>query len=443
MDTNNKKRIKIIIVGAGISGLFLANCLLDTNVDFIILEKEEVKKEYHGSDFYLSPNGIRALDQLGIWNKIKDKGVFTKYIDYIDKNGNKWATIDWKENEQRYGYPVFSIIRQKLLIELWNNINDDNINIGKKVINIEEHKNNIKVFCEDKSIYECDFVVGADGSFSKIRNIMYNNMDQNMLPDSDKEKLNIEYSAIFGVSKPSPNINCNGRLEWHIQPNLSYFLHVQPNNEITWFLGEKINNNKNNINNLNKYIKTNINDIKIKYKDLLTNHNCNFGSILDRSIVSVKVNLEEKLFETWYNNRIVLIGDAAHKLLPYAAQGANQAIEDCIVLTNCLYDYFKLNIKNKENITSDDFNNIFKKYQDLRKPRIRKMVNDSRKSRDLINIPNFYYKTMSKLLHNFLPKSIFIKMMDERYNVRPILKFKKEPKINKTDKYIEPHDYNY
>ncbi len=442
MDTDNKKRLKVIIVGAGISGLFLANCLLDTNIHFIILEKEKTKKEYHGSDFYLSPNGIRALDQLGIWNKIKDKGVFTEYIDYIDKNGKKWATIDWKENEKRYGYPVFSIIRQKLLIELWNNINDNNIYIGKKVVNIEEHEDNVKVFCDDESFYESDFIVGADGSFSRIRNLMYNKIDQNILPESDKEKFNIEYSAIFGVSKESPDIKCNGRLEWHIQPNLSYFLHVQPNNQITWFLGEKINNTNDN-NKLDNYIKTNIDDIKIKYKDLLTNHNCKFGDILDRSIVSVKVNLEEKLFETWYNKRIVLIGDACHKLLPFAAQGANQAIEDCIVLTNCLYDYLKNNIKDKQNMNSNDFNNIFKKYQDLRKPRIKQMVEDSRKSRDLINIQNLKWEIYSKLLHNFLPKFIFTKMMDERYNIRPILKFKNEPKINKSNKYIEPNEYNY
>ena len=433
-----EERMNVIIVGAGISGLFLANCFLAANINFIILEKESTKKEYHGSDFYLSPNGIRALDQLGIWNKIKDKGVFTEYIDYIDKNGNKWATIDWRENEKRYGYPVFSIVRQKLLIELWNNINDENIHIGKKVIDIEQTTNNIKVFCQDSSSYEGDFIVGADGAFSKIRKLMYEKIDREILPVTDKEHLKVEYSAIFGVSKQSPNIRCNGRLEWHIQPNLSYFLHVQPNNEVTWFLGE--NSKDNNIKEINKYRKSDIVDIKNKYKDLLTNHNCKFGDILDRSIVNVNVNLEEKLFETWHNDRIVLIGDSVHKLLPFAAQGANQAIEDCVVLTNCLYNHFIVNNKQK---TISDLNNCFKEYQDLRKPRVKKMLDHSRKSRDLINIPNIYYKMMSKLLHNFLPNFVFIKMMDERYNIRPILVFKDPPKINKTEKYIEPSDYLY
>jgi len=425
MDKN--KRLKVIIVGAGIAGLVLANCLLDTNIDFIILEKEKYKKEYHGSDFYLSPNGIRILDQLGIWKKIKDRGVITKYIDFIDKNNKTWASLDWEENEERYGYPIFSIIRQKLLVELWSNINDNNIYIGKKVINIEENKNSIKVFCEDDDKhFEADFIVGADGAFSKIRRLMYDDIND-ILPNSDKEPLNSEYSAIFGVSKESPNIKSNGRLEWHIQPNLSYFLHVQPNNEITWFLGEKDKSKNTTV--LDKYKKTDIEKIKDKYKDLKTNHGCNFGDILDRAIVSVEVNLEEKIFSTWYNNRIVLIGDAAHKLLPFGSQGANQAIEDGVVLTNCLYYYFKDHVKNSQSITSNDFNNIFKKYQDLRKPRVEILYDESRRTKDLINIPNFYYKILSKIVYSYMPLSFFIKTLDKRFEYRPILEFKKEPEI--------------
>ncbi|KAF9939668.1 hypothetical protein BGZ70_006431, partial [Mortierella alpina] len=51
-----------------------------------------------------------------------------------------------------------------------------------------------------------------------------------------------------------------------------------------------------------------------------------------------RVYLEDKLFETWHHNRTVLIGDAAHKLLPSAGQGAVNAMQDAVILANCLYD---------------------------------------------------------------------------------------------------------
>jgi FAD dependent monooxygenase len=433
--TDNRK-LKVIIVGVGIAGLVLANCLIDTNIDFIMLEMYDYKKEYHGSDFYLSPNGIRVLDQLGIWERIKDKGVFTNFVDFIGKDNNKWATLDWTGIEEKYGYPIFSIIRQKLLIELWRNINDNNIDIGKKVINIKEYdEKKLEVICEDGTTYKCDFVVGADGSFSKVRKIIYEEIG-NELPDSDRDYLNLnsEYSAIFGVSKKSEDISCNGRLEWHIQPNLSYFLHVQPepNNEITWFLGEKKDETVK-----DKYNKLDLEEIKNKYKDLKTNHGCTLGDILDRSIVSIKVNLEEKLFETWYHNRIVLIGDAAHKLLPYGSQGANQAIEDAVVLTNCLYNYFKNYTKNYKNMTTNDYKNIFEEYQSLRKPRVKKLFDESKNTKDLINIPNLYYKILSKIIYN-MPTYFFSKTLNERFKYRPILLFKEEPK---TKKPFEDYEY--
>ncbi|KAF9996625.1 hypothetical protein BGZ79_009630 [Entomortierella chlamydospora] len=51
-----------------------------------------------------------------------------------------------------------------------------------------------------------------------------------------------------------------------------------------------------------------------------------------------KVFLEEKVFQTWYHGRSVLIGDACHKLLPGAGQGAVMAMKDAVVLANCIYN---------------------------------------------------------------------------------------------------------
>ncbi|KAF9154420.1 hypothetical protein BG015_000969 [Linnemannia schmuckeri] len=64
-----------------------------------------------------------------------------------------------------------------------------------------------------------------------------------------------------------------------------------------------------------------------------------FGDLLDKTEVDKisKVTLEQGVSRHWFHGRTVLIGDAAHKSLPYAGQGANQAILDCIALVSKLY----------------------------------------------------------------------------------------------------------
>ncbi|KAG0285670.1 hypothetical protein BGZ96_010122 [Linnemannia gamsii] len=64
------------------------------------------------------------------------------------------------------------------------------------------------------------------------------------------------------------------------------------------------------------------------------------GDLFDESPVEgiSKVYYEDMLFETWTHGRTVLIGDAAHKLLPSTGQGAVNAMQDAVILANCLYD---------------------------------------------------------------------------------------------------------
>lgn len=73
-----------------------------------------------------------------------------------------------------------------------------------------------------------------------------------------------------------------------------------------------------------------------------------------------KVMLEEKLFETWYHNRTVLIGDSCHKMLPNAGRGALNAMMDAVVLANTIYE---ITSATPENITA-----ALKEYYEIRYP---------------------------------------------------------------------------
>lgn len=87
------------------------------------------------------------------------------------------------------------------------------------------------------------------------------------------------------------------------------------------------------------------------------------GNLIDATdpeLIS-KVFLEVKLFETWYHGRTVLIGDAVHKMPPSAGQGAVNAMEDAVVLANCLYE-----ISDGQEVTPERITEAFKDYREQR-----------------------------------------------------------------------------
>lgn len=70
----------IIIIGAGLSGLFLANCLTKFKINFIILESKTFKDSVGGSHITLFPNSLKVLEQLGLYDKIKEYGTYLNKV---------------------------------------------------------------------------------------------------------------------------------------------------------------------------------------------------------------------------------------------------------------------------------------------------------------------------------------------------------------------------
>ena len=68
--------------------------------------------------------------------------------------------------------------------------------------------------------------------------------------------------------------------------------------------------------------------------------------------------LEREPLKTWSEGRVVLLGDSAHPMTPYMAQGAATSIEDAAVLARCVAE-----------MKGDDIEGAFKRYEAHRKPR--------------------------------------------------------------------------
>ncbi|KAG0216579.1 hypothetical protein BGX31_000596 [Mortierella sp. GBA43] len=128
-----------------------------------------------------------------------------------------------------------------------------------------------------------------------------------------------------------------------------------------------------------------------------------------------KVMLESKLFKVWHHERTVLIGDACHKILPFAGQGAIQAILDGVSLANALYDIKSNSI--------EDVTKAFKRYSSERFPIARAAVVGSQSFGKLLNVQGRLSNFVRKISFSKVPDWIMRLATDKLHLHRPQLSY--------------------
>lgn len=177
---------KVIIVGAGIAGLTLANALQKAPVDieYVILEAYGTIAPQLGAGIVLLPNGSRILDQLGVYpalarqtQEVGDSGVY-------DANGTlliKERSDTGKLVGARMGYPLSWCERRTIVKTLMEHLDHSKGTIltNKRVSRVQQsEKDGATVFCTDGSSYHGDVVVGADGVHSAVRNELWRTLEE-------------------------------------------------------------------------------------------------------------------------------------------------------------------------------------------------------------------------------------------------------------------------
>ena len=322
---------KIAIIGAGISGLFIANLFKrNPNYQITIYEKNTSINLDEGYGVQLSVNSIKLLNEIG-FEKLHNNEKFTpeKINFYSDKSLDKICELDITEfNSEDCKYTT---LKRSSLINFLKTDLEGLIRTGYNISKIDQKDEKIKLSFENAEVKECDYLIISDGVFSKSKSLMSK--------DEAKPKYN-NTLAIRGILNKSPeNIDIKN-IALFLGSDFHHVIYpVNPNGDLNFIAIMKyqlsIEEQKNySLFSDNSFIKKVLEKFPSRNKSFL-------DDLKELKIFPVFVS---ENFYKLQNNNIHFIGDAFFAFPPSFAQGASQSIEGA-------YDLFK----SIENSTESNF----------------------------------------------------------------------------------------
>ena len=329
---------KIGIIGAGISGLFIANLFKkNSKYQVSIFDKKNSLDLNRGYGVQLSVNSVKLLNEIGFNKLKKDEKFYPEKINFYSKKvQDKICELDITEfnsNDCKY-----TTLKRSTLINFLKKDLEDLIKTNYSVSKIDQEQEKIKLTFENEETHECDFLIISDGVFSKSRNLVSNNQIQPKYNDT---------LAIRGMI-PAKNIIDKKNILLFLGSNFHHVIYPVSSSEdlnLIAIMKYKLSADEQKNYSLfdDKSFKQKIlNNIPMENKEL-------FSNLKELKIFPVFVS--DNFFEV-KNKNIYFIGDAFFAFPPSFAQGASQSIEGAYELFVCIENNFNTNFfKNRVNKT--------------------------------------------------------------------------------------------
>ena len=308
----------VLIVGGGIGGLSVAIGLGRAGVQAEIVEIKD-KWAIYGVGIIQPGNAIRAYKALGVANRCIEQGFVYKRQRHYDADGNligerMMPRIDGLDLVGHCGIPRPAL--QDILVSTAVDTGA-RIRMGVTVEALRDQQHGIDVEFTDGSVGSYDLVVGADGTYSKIREMV--------LGDIYKPRFSGQGCWRFSTEKPP-------EMDWSCGfhgPNKAGLIPLTRDSMYMFLTTSEPGNPWMPDDRLHELM-----------RDRLHGHRGLAGEICER--IQRPESVVYKPLETvlvpppWHRGRVLLIGDAAHTTTPHHAQGAAMAVEDAVVLSELL-----------------------------------------------------------------------------------------------------------
>ncbi|MFJ5140501.1 FAD-dependent monooxygenase [Streptomyces sp. NPDC088707] len=360
-----EERPHVSVVGAGIGGLTLAGALSSMGVPYTVYEQTRRLAEV-GAGVQLSPNAVRPLLRLGLGPALRERAVAIEAMEVRGWSGRPIArTPLGAECERMFGAPYFTVHRAHLHDALLTLVDEGSLKLGERLSEARETDasgDGVRLAFEDGTVRGAELVVGADGIHSTVREAFRRDepefsglgiyrglVPMDRLPDAARAPLVRLWLGPGGhfVCYPvaaGEYLSFAATVPMAQSPGESWSVPGDPEALRGVFGG--------------------------------------WTGLVADVVGAVETTLQWALhdrppLDVWSSRRLTLLGDAAHPMLPFMAQGANQAVEDAMDLAACLADPAPSTTAAR-----------LDRYQALRIPRTAEIQRGSRGNAGILHLPD-------------------------------------------------------
>ena len=318
---------RIGISGAGIGGLTAAIALRKLGKEVVVYEQAKGFARV-GADINLTPNAVRALDGLDIGEALRETAARPTFrISRDGFTGEETSRIEMAQAAQdKYGAPQLTLHRADLMHALEQAVPEGTVQFSKRLTSVQQKDGRVHLGFEDGSTDVVDVLIGADGIHSSVRTALFGKES----PDFTGV---VAYRAVVPAEKLAGLPNLDAFTKWWgaipevqivtfpLNLGKDIFIFATTPQE-GWHLESWT-------------APGDVSELKSLYQDF----HPEARAFLDACDTVLKSALYVRdPLPRWHEGHCVLMGDAAHPMMPFMAQGAGQAIEDGIVLARCLAD---------------------------------------------------------------------------------------------------------
>lgn len=321
--------MRALIVGGGIAGPAAAMALQRVGIEAVVLEAWPEPSGEVGSYFTVSPNGVHALDALGVLDQARQAGFATRENVMFGATGRKLGSIS-------LGRPLdggtvgLTMKRSRMGALLVQEARRRGIEVrfDARVTSASSTADSATVTLADGEALQADLVIGADGVHSVVRSAI----------DADAPRGRyVGLTNFGGITRAMPLAQNLEPEAWHfVFGHRAFFgAHPTPDGDVVWFVNAPrpaIGDDERRATSPEQW--------RTGLVELLVDDAGPGAALVEAGELELIADNTHDLphVPRWHRDRMVVIGDAAHAPSPSSGQGASMALEGSIVLATSLRD---------------------------------------------------------------------------------------------------------
>jgi salicylate hydroxylase len=317
-------RLKVAVIGGGVGGLAAATVLAREGIEVTVLERSPSLSRL-GAGISFGPNATRLLADLGLLDRLRAAGHCPPAMRFLrwDNGEVLLNTPLGPEAEAHFGAPLVRCERATILDVLYGAVPKDSVKFGAHVTGLTQDLAGVELQLDGGERVRADVAIAADGVRSTIRHQLTGIDDpiysgtvvyRALVPSSQARDIGVDLSSaqyywlgpgchVVAGALSDAVVDFNVSVERGEEAEESWTKLAPPSEAVGHLAGwhEPV-------------------------RRLVA-----LGENVLRGAVFVRGELKQ-----WAFGRVALLGDAAHAMAPFEAQGGVQAIEDSVVLAACL-----------------------------------------------------------------------------------------------------------